>query len=116
MKDNEKPPLTVTLTDREPITIMREEWPVIARCERGSVHWARGLARITVRKHADGRVIVAGKCDSRFDHVGLRAGELLVPGADVREAIRKVASVLYSDGQAAGLAQGCIADLPAEVI
>jgi len=115
MRDNEKPPLTVTLTGREPVTINRDEWPVIARCERGSVHWPAGLARITVRKHEDGRVIVAGKCDSRYDHVGVRAGELLDPGADVREAIRKVAGRV-SPVDDVRLAQGCIADLPAEVI
>jgi len=116
MRDSEKPPLTVTLTDRAPVTIERHEWPVIARGERGSVHWTSGLARITVRQHADGRVIVAGKRDSRFDHVGQRGGELLDPGADVREAIKRVANSIVPDDSWLGLSQCCIADLPAEVL
>ena len=59
--ENEK--IKITMSERRPITIVKADWPLIARADRhdGAVesqanqHWA-----IRVREHTDGRRIVYG--------------------------------------------------------
>lgn len=69
--------LTITLTDRRPVTIRKEDWPVIASAHDDSWRgndvgrYQQALAqgecdtyRLTVRQHADGRAIVYGVLDA----------------------------------------------------
>lgn len=123
---NEK--LTITLTDRTPVKITKEEWPIIA-----SAKWHDGREvesqsnrrnTLIVRQHNDGRTIVYGIYDSNWQgEKSRRGGELITVGGASEEtvgdtttiiaAIRRVAEGLGFSGE---LAQECIADLPAEEI
>ena len=106
---------TITLTDRAPIRIVEDDWPVIA-----SAKWWAGVhevqsdrtALLRVRKHADGRHIVYGATDWVGDS-GQRAGVVLDAGdPGLCRAIRDVARMIgHGD-----LAAECIANLPPERI
>jgi hypothetical protein len=123
--------LTVTLTDRRPVTIATDEWPIVARAKGDSYvgsdqavyTQAKGRGELdewtlTLRAHADGRAIVyavvsaaSGACRQPHGGEDYRGGEILVAGADHADAIRRV-------GEAASLPDAtirdAIADLPAE--
>lgn len=119
---------TITLTDRPPVTIQDENWPIIAQSSHKSHDnisefqsnrtWAGWLK---VRQHADGRAIVYGRddYDTQLQHERghcYRGGELLLGGADVVAAIRRVAAGLVArgaDDAMIRIAHECIADLPA---
>lgn len=122
--------LTITLTDRRPVTIDKTAWPVIASAKDDSYHgdpgrWQQALARsecdtyrLTVRQHADGRTIVYGVLDAAIaawhqpaHGEDWRGGVLLDAGADVAAAIRQVGE---SGGLPDAVIRACIADLPAE--
>ena len=122
---------TITLTDRQPVTISDADWPSIASAAHD---WHEGEFKhqanrhrsgwLRVRLHADGRAIVYGRdtystvWQGEDDH-DLRAGVLLAAGADLPAEIRRVAESLIERGGWDGLheiAQDCIADLPAERI
>lgn len=120
MADKEK----ITLSDRPPVSIDPDRWPVIA-----IARWHEGVyasqsfrrARITVREHADGRRIVYGWRTSQYQDERERAGGYLLdapqplglPPHDDSEptvrAIRRVAGVIDMPE----LADEVIADLPA---
>lgn len=104
---------TITLTGRPPVSIVNANWPVIAEAaaHNGTEQDATRNAWVKVRQNADGRVIVYGGSESRWQgEPNYRAGVLLPAGADVPPAVRQVAEELGWED----LAQKCIADLPAE--
>lgn len=123
----EKKKITITLSDRAPITIVADDWPVVARADwhDGQVRCQANRERfIKVREHEDGRRIVygcyttnwqkergaaAGYVLERPEPLGERTG-LSDRDADTIRAIRRVAGVI-GDAQ---LADEVIADLPAE--
>ena len=121
---------TITLTDRPPVRVREDLWPVIASARRGdgavecqdNHRW-----HLTVRRHAtattgdeytpheDGRMIVYGSNTAGPGgvHQGweeARAGEMVEPGEDVAAVVRRV-------GERARCSEAmideCIADLPA---
>jgi hypothetical protein len=115
--------LKITMSERRPLTIDTELWPVIAGADwhNGQHDFQAGtIRRIRVRQHADGRRIVYGfqRPGNGGQPIGTRnpeAGFLLAAGADEDEtirALRRVGGVIDDDG----LAEECIADLPAEEI
>lgn len=111
---NEK--LTITLTDRAPVTIVKADWPIVATAKDWDNEHecqANRTWRLTVRQHADGRAIVYGVYDSAWQHErDLRAGQLCDADANLAAAIREVAS----DCGCERIVPACIADLPAEVL
>lgn len=134
MTTTDQKKLTITMSERRPLTIVSAEWPVIARGEWYSGQYdfqAFDGCWIQVREHADGRRIVygyAGDWDGggRPDRESRRGG-FLVPGVDGQpdeqetvRAIRRVAGVI--DGVAhvgdsvQDAANKCIANMPAEVM
>lgn len=130
--------ITITLSDRSPVSIVASEWPTIAKAE----DWTGGGVRVQAneemvirvrRRRSDptdagpirsADVLVYGTRDRGdggmpMGYRGRAAGYLLttqlgaeVPQADIVRAIRRVAGVIgWEDG-----ASECIADLPAEDI
>lgn len=119
---------TITLTDRPPVRIREDAWPVVAKA-LADVSMRNGTPlpsyecaewRLTVRQHSDGRAIIYGVADApspgwnTHGCTDWRGGELLDAGADLVAAIRRVGAQLVEHGGAPGaLPQECIADLPA---
>lgn len=108
---------TITLTDRRPVAIDEDEWPVIGSAYSDASEVLRPSSRawLKVRQHQDGRTIVYGgtECTESTMHRGIRAGVLsdAIPTASELGAhIRRVASLV----NASDIAQDCIASLPAE--
>ena len=128
---------TITLTNRPPVRITEERWPIIAeavdeqydnefrfQANRTSDWWIR------VRQHEDGRTLVYAGYDYGTNwqgERGLRArqGQLMssATSEDLVEAIRRVCHDISQCEHAAGdderwdtLRNECIASLPAEVI
>ncbi len=109
--------LTITLTDRAPVKIKKDAWPVLAS---GSAHDGRELEcqstrtwRLTVRTKGD-RAIVYGAYTSRWQgESDRRGGEILDGDTDYPAAIRRVGESLDMPAQ---VIADCIADLPAEEI
>ena len=116
---------TITLSDRPPVRISDNDWPVIASATGDSYEGGdcalryQALMRdecdryaLRVRRHADGRAIVYAIVDSAAPgwH-DWRGGKLVDAGANLAAVIRRV-------GQAGGIPddviRGAIADLPAE--
>jgi hypothetical protein len=121
--------LKITMSERRPMSIVKADWPVIAKGSAFSGQYefqAADGARVRVRRHADGRMIVygyAGDWDGggRPTRENREAGFLIPADADSAEvvrAIRRVAGILAETdiaGQYADeAARNCIADLPAE--
>ena len=119
---------TITMTERAPVRICDDEWPVIASAseihecgqhgQNGKVQWT-----VRVRRHKDGRALIygttSGACQCRdYTTDTPDAGRLLGVGVHIVDAVTEVAgAILPADyGSARGLAQGVMADLPAEVI
>lgn len=120
--------IKITMSERRPLSIVEDEWPVIAQADwhNGQVECqANTIRRIKVREHADGRRLVYGfaRAGSGGQYAGTRnpeGGFLVaakvcwpVPSPDEDEtvrAIRRVGGIIDDDG----LADECIADLPAE--
>lgn len=134
---------TITLTDRAPVKIREEEWPVIATgsaddddaMQVGNAPNREWTRTMRVRRHEDGRVIVYGvyEYDTAFQGAAgaaAKRGELLAEKAtpaQIIAAIRRVATALAeAESEAAiednqrdaarwrAVAHECIADLPAE--
>lgn len=122
----DKKTVTITMSERRPLRIDPNEWPVIAQAD-----WYNGehecqantIRRIKVREHNDGRRIVYGfaRAGNGGQHVGTinpAGGFIVMPleGRDNDEetirAIRRVGGILDDDY----LADRCIADMPAEEI
>ena len=109
---------TITLTDRAPVRIKEDEWPVLAQ---GS--WTDGAANLSlrVRQHDDGRAILYGLYEDPTWDQAYKVGRLLADGADLAAGIKNVADDLI---ERVGREQArrhireavdeCIADLPAE--
>ena len=119
--------LTIPMSERRPIKIIKSEWPKIAG---GSAYsgehefQAFDGAKISVRRNAsDGRHIVygyAGDWDGggRPTRENRTAGFLVETEDEIVRAIRRVAGIL-ADTECVGelaerAARECIADLPAE--
>lgn len=116
---NEK--LTITLTDRAPVTIVKDDWGVIASAkdwDNQHESQADRTWRLTVREHEDGRVIVYGVYSTQLQSErAARAGELVEANDDkgydyLAPVIRRVAEACGCDR----IAAECIADLPATEI
>jgi len=133
---------TITLTDRSPVKVKEDEWPIIAtgsaddddsdgRGNRPNREWTR---TIRVRQHEDGRAIVYGVYDYSTNFQGAhgaaaRRGTLLagpvtpdqiiaairVVGDDMAEAEADAAieESRKDNRQWRVAVQACIADLPA---
>lgn len=128
---------TITLTDRRPVKIYEDEWPVIAHGQyrdhdnqyefQANRKWK---CDIRVRQHADGRTLVYGVYDYDTEVQNergftARAGLLLDgarPTARIPEAIRTVGATIAAAATEAGhdagahisaVARKCIAALPA---
>lgn len=117
----EKKAVTITMSERRPLRIDPAAWPMIARADwhDGQIEYqANNIRKICVRQHADGRRIVYGlqEAGNGGQHAGTRnpeGGFLINAGASEDEtvrAIRRVGGIIGDDG----LADECIADLPAE--
>jgi len=120
---DDKKTRTITLTNRPPVEIDEDAWPVIAsgswwdsKIERD---WNRRYS-LKVRQHSDGRTIVYGTYQTRWEgERDARAGrllqraDLLAGVEDIVDAIRGVAADL---GAPDVLVRETIADLPAERI
>lgn len=115
---------TITLTDRPPVTIREDQWPIIATGDWGdSSNGIRSQsnreATVRVREHEDGRRIVYGVSSSQWQgESGSKAG-MLIPAVDGKPdtdaTIRAIHDVTDMIGHPA-LSAECIADLPAEAI
>lgn len=112
--------ITITLSDRRPVTIVKGDWPLIAEASwfNGEHEFqANRKAFIKVRQHDDGRTIVYASLHSGPGgvEIGWRgaAGGFIVPSPDTDEivrSIRRCAGIIDMPE----LADECIADLPAE--
>ena len=122
---------TITLTDRRPVRINDEQWPIIAQATGdsycGNDYGRRNQAlsqgecdeySLRVRQHDDGRTIVYGVLSAAIAAWGapaggtdMRGGELLEAGDDIVRAIRRVGE---SCNLPAEVIRECISDLPAE--
>ena len=131
--------ITITMTDRAPVTIAKADWPLVARADwhSGAIECqANEIAFMRVREHRDGRRIVYGVRTSGnggmpAGYRGADAGFLVAAatldgmrqpdddgplvstqpdGAETIRAIRRVAG-LIDKGE---LGNELIADLPAE--
>lgn len=108
--------LTIRLTDRPPVTIVRDDWPTIASAKDWDNRYESQANRtwhLKVRQHIDGRSIVYGWHTSQYQGATEpHAGELLAAGDDIVAAIHRVAA----DCDCESIAQDCIQDLPAEQV
>ena len=118
---------TITLTDRPPIRITEEDWPVIAKATwyQGEIErQANRRGWMKIRQHSDGRTIVYGGFTTQWQgESDRRGGELLGGEAHGQgeameprytvDAIRRVAEDLFVPEDAV---RDLIADLPAEEI
>ncbi len=108
----------INLTDRRPVTIEKDLWPVIAKASNhdGAVECqANHEWFIRVRQHQDGRSIVyAGAVSGNGGTpAGFRpayAGEVLEAGDSIEDAIHRVGSTAGCEH----LISEAIDDLPAE--
>lgn len=135
MTDNTTKQRTITLTDRPPVRIREDQWPVIATGSYSD--WdnqyefqanRKWNIDIKVRQHQDGRVIVYSvyDYDTRFateKSEAHRVGALLAPDDDLPAAIKRTAEqmiVRVTDDNMhrhiRAVADECIADLPAQEI
>ena len=105
---------TITLTDKPPVKIREDQWPLIATAKDWDNTYESQANRtwgLRVRQHDDGRAIVYGLYDSAYQgEGGRRAGELVEAGGDIPAAIHRVAQ----DCGCERIAQDCIAALPAQ--
>lgn len=130
---------TITLTDRPPVKITDDTWPVIAHgTGKSSVCYHTPIPDyqvdsydLRVRQHADGRTIVYGILNAASAWTGTedcRGGVILTPPGDgpltaddgrvvagevVVNAIRRIGTLC---GFPDAVIRDCIADLPADEI
>jgi hypothetical protein len=116
MTTTESKTRTITLTDRPPVKIRDDEWPLIAEghwYDSPHKHQANRECHIRVRQHEDGRAIVYAQYDTAYQgERGQRAGAVLTADEDIAAAIRRVGET----GNCQQCIDYCIADLPAEEI
>jgi hypothetical protein len=114
--------IKIAMSERRPLSIVADDWPLIAHADRhdGKVACqANHEWSIRVREHADGRRIVYGylRSGNGGTYAGWRGAEggFMIPAGDedgTIRAIRRVGGIIDDNG----LADECIADLPAETI
>ena len=114
---------TITLTDRPPVKIKEDDWPIIAVGSERPGSFVNGTPvpdyetdhyQLRVRRHEDGRAIVYGVIDAATAWTGTedwRGGELLAAGADIAASIRRVGE---SGAIIDSVIRECIGNLPAE--
>jgi hypothetical protein len=115
-----KQKLKITMSERRPLSIVKDDWPVVATDEwfNGQHDFQANYVRyIRVREHADGRRVVYGAYTAGPGGVpvgfrGAEGGFLVASGDDAGtiRAIRRVGGIINADW----MADACIADLPAE--
>jgi hypothetical protein len=120
---------SITLTERRPVRIRENNWPIVAK-GRGDSFGSRDYSRhqqalsqgeldryyLTVRQHADGRAIVYGSLDAASAWTGSEdraGGETLDASADLAAAVRRVGEYCQLPD---AIIRECIADLPAETL
>jgi hypothetical protein len=119
---------TITLSDRPPVRIDEDTWPVVGKaddkewdntyeCQANQI-WKWFLR---VRQHDDGRAVVYAGYDHSSNWQGsrdthCRHGQLLPAGSDMDAICRAIKAVAARmDGEHWDrIAEECIADLPAE--
>lgn len=132
----EQPPkkLTrITLTDRRPVSVDPEEWPVIAAAD-GDSYASRDYSRhqqalgqgeldryrLRVRQHADGRTIIYGVFDAATAWTGSEdraGGRLLEPtraGGDSAAIVQAILAVGADCRLPESVIRECVGDLPEE--
>lgn len=109
--------IEITMSDRAPLSLESEAWPVVATArdwDGEHEFQAARKYRIDVRRHEDGRSVVYGTGVSAYAGERDMAGGFLVAsdptGSETARAIRRVAGII----QRAEMADACIARLPAE--
>lgn len=129
---------TITLTDRPPVTIDEDKWPLIASVsdkeyDNQYEFQANRISKwfFAVRQHDDGRVIVYATYSYDTAWQGARCyaakhGDLLPAGTDSAGIVASINDVARrmeaaecngeDSGRWATLAADCIADLPAETL
>lgn len=122
MTTEKKKKIAVTMSERAPLKLDPDLWPLIASASthdgqvecQANREWA-----IKVREHEDGRRVVygwvqRGNGGMPIGYRGASGGYLVEAGANAGEetirAIRRVAGIIGDDQ----LGDECIADLPAE--
>lgn len=108
--------LTITLTDRRPVTVDTDVWPLIASAKDHDNQYefqANRKWKLFVREcqtEGDDRCIVYGVYETNWQGEADRRGGKIVESIDrVPAAIKAVAEYLGFD---ISLADDCIADLP----
>lgn len=110
--------LTITLTDRRPVTVDVDVWPIIGstkdwdnQCEsQANRKWT--LIVRQCQTDGDDRCVVYGVYTSQFQSESdRRGGEIVDSLDDVPAAVKRVAEYLGFEPR---LADECIADLPAD--
>jgi hypothetical protein len=120
--------ITIALSERSPVSIDPEKWPVIAAAKAWDNRYefqANHIWKIVVRQHGDGRRIAYCSYDSGNGGApegfrAVRGGYLLdqpdlgpaVMAESTIRAIRRCAGIIDRDD----LGAECIGDLPAEVL
>ena len=106
--------LTIMLTDRQPVRITKDDWPIIASArdwDNEHEFQANRKWKLFVRQHEDGRCIVYGIYDTQWQRESDRRHGVLIDSID--DAPSSIKSVAESIGADETLADNCIADLPA---
>ena len=133
METTERKRRTITLTNRAPVRIYEDEWPIIAAAKGDSYdgspeRHAQALNdgacdtyALRVRRHADGRAIVYGIIEAGIDTDAedWKGGEIVEHHADICGTpldLIIVAILRVGDLMPDRITRECIADLPAEDI
>lgn len=130
--------ITITMTDRPPVTVAKVTWPVVAEsgdhdhdnqyeCQANRT-WRWWLR---IRQHADGRTLVYGgyHYTTQFqgeENVSVRAGDYYTEPPPYAGALRRIVALIDAQADTDGdgertterrwerLVQECVADLAAE--
>lgn len=112
--------LTISLTDRRPVTVDVDAWAIIGQSSDHDNQYecqANRKWKMTVRQcqtEGDDRCVVYGTYTSQYQgEADRRGGEIVEDLDSVPEAVKRVAEYLGFDAR---LADECIADLPADEI
>ena len=109
--------LTITLTSAPPVTIKKDDWPIIARAKwhDGQVECQANRTRtLIVRQHEDGRAIVYGVYSTQWQgESDRRRGVYLADNPNSLHIVRTICEVADSMGFDEDFAEECIANLPA---
>lgn len=99
--------MIIVLTNRNPAEIDPNAWPVLASRE---IRQGNTRSELTVRRHADGRMLAYGTRSTGVATRDRAGGFLLDPGEDVHRAIRRVAGMIENHA----LGSAVLAAMPAE--